>query len=275
MSLFKDVPIKTVQEFWDNRPCNIRHSDKLVGTKEYFNEVENKRYFVEPHSVPFADFPKWKGKKVLELGCGIGTDTINFARHGAIVTAVDLSFHSLEIAKKRAKVFGYDGVIQFYQADIEELDKVVPVVDYNLIYSFGVIHHTPHPEKAIEQVKKYMASWSEFRLMLYSRVSYKLFRLMHIMDQWDLSKIDELMSKYSEAQTGCPVTYTYTFDQIKTLLSDFEILEMYKAHILTWEINAYKKHEYNKDDTWENVGLNQYTELEKELGLHTLVRAIR
>jgi antitoxin component HigA of HigAB toxin-antitoxin module len=98
---------------------------------------------------------------------------------------------------------------------------------------------------------------------------------MHIMDQWDLSKIDELMSKYSEAQTGCPVTYTYTFDQIKTLLSDFEILEMYKAHILTWEINAYKKHEYNKDDTWENVGLNQYTELEKELGLHTLVRAIR
>ena len=77
MSAFENVPIKKVQEFWDDRPCNIRHSDKPIGTKEYFNEVEYKRYFVEPHSVVFADFPRWKGKRVLELGCGIGTDTIN------------------------------------------------------------------------------------------------------------------------------------------------------------------------------------------------------
>ena len=51
MSAFENVPIKKVQEFWDDRPCNIRHSDKPIGTKEYFNEVEYKRYFVEPHSV--------------------------------------------------------------------------------------------------------------------------------------------------------------------------------------------------------------------------------
>ena len=275
MSAFENVPIKKVQEFWDDRPCNIRHSDKPIGTKEYFNEVEYKRYFVEPHSVLFADFPMWKGKRVLELGCGIGTDTINFARHGAIVTAVDISAKSLEIAKQRAKVFGLEDRIQFYQADIEELDKVVPVVDYNLIYSFGVIHHTPHPEKAIEQVKKYMASWSEFRLMLYSKVSYKLFWLMHEMEKWDMSKIDEIMSRYSEAQTGCPVTYTYTFDEIYKLLDNFNITHISKAHIFTWDIGSYIKHEYKKDTAWENVSLVQYIKLEKELGLHTLVRATR
>jgi len=70
-----DNNIHTVKEFWNNSPCNIRHSKSRVGTKKYFNEVENRKYFVEPHIPKFADFEKWKGKKVLEIGCGIGTDS--------------------------------------------------------------------------------------------------------------------------------------------------------------------------------------------------------
>ena len=105
MTLSTQPSIQTVQSYWNARPCNIRHSPLPIGTKEYFDEVEKRKYFVEPHIPGFAQFERWKGKKVLEVGCGIGTDTINFARGGALVTAVDLSEESLKIARQRAKVF--------------------------------------------------------------------------------------------------------------------------------------------------------------------------
>src|SRR5579863_1368008 len=118
--VFDVVPIEKVKDYWDQRPCNIRHSTKAVGTLDYFNEVEARKYFVEPHIPQFAQFERWRGKRVLEIGCGIGTDTINFARHGALVTAVDLSEKSLEIAHQRAEVFGLQDHISFIRANAEE-----------------------------------------------------------------------------------------------------------------------------------------------------------
>src|SRR3954462_271468 len=103
---FDEVPIDRVRAFWNARPCNIRHSAKAVGTREYFDEVEHRKYFVEPHIPAFADFARWNGKRVLEIGCGIGTDTVNFARAGAHVTAVELSDASAAVARTRAEVFG-------------------------------------------------------------------------------------------------------------------------------------------------------------------------
>src|SRR5579862_7399019 len=103
---FQHVPIEQVRDYWDRRPCNIRHSTKPVGSREYFDEVEQRKYFVEPHIPGFAEFARWQNGSVLEIGCGIGTDTINFARHGACVTAIDLSEKSLDMARRRAEVFG-------------------------------------------------------------------------------------------------------------------------------------------------------------------------
>src|SRR6266704_5380693 len=113
------MSLEQVQDYWNRRPCNIRHSPKPVGTKEYSDEVEARKYFVESHIPGFADFERWRGKRVLEIGCGIGTDTMNFARAGAEVTAVDLSEKSLVIAQQRAKVFGLDDRIHFIQANAE------------------------------------------------------------------------------------------------------------------------------------------------------------
>src|ERR1700742_3970738 len=128
--------IADVRAYWDARPCNIRHSAKPVGTREYFDEVEARKYFVESHIPRFAAFERWKGKKVLEIGCGIGTDTISFARAGAHVTAVDLTEKSLEVARRRAAVFGLEDRIDFIQANAEKLSGCLPPETYDLVYSF-------------------------------------------------------------------------------------------------------------------------------------------
>ena len=71
--------IDDVKNFWNDRPCNVQHSIKPKGTKEYFDEVEKKKFFVEPHIKSFSHFNEWNGKKVLEIGCGLATAGINFA----------------------------------------------------------------------------------------------------------------------------------------------------------------------------------------------------
>lgn len=164
---FADTPIEVVRTYWDARPCNIHHSPSERGTRQYFDEVEARKYFVEPHIPRFAQFERWQGAKVLEIGCGVGTDTVNFARHGAYVTAVELSEKSLKIAKQRIETYGLQDHVRFYLGNAEELTKFLPIEPYDLIYSFGVIHHTPHPERIIEQMRHYTHPDSTLKIMVY------------------------------------------------------------------------------------------------------------
>ena len=165
------VTIDDVRTYWNDRPCNVRHSPKEVGTEEYYDEVEAKRYYAEPHIPDFADFQSWKGKKVLEVGCGMATEGINFARYGAQYTATDLSVESLDLAKKRFEVYNKSG--DFYLGNSEELSSFLPLNTYDLIYSFGVIHHSLHPDRIISEIKKYMNKDSTLKIMLYAKDSWK------------------------------------------------------------------------------------------------------
>jgi SAM-dependent methyltransferase len=270
---FADVPVDAVRAFWNTRPCNIRHSAKEVGTREYFDEVEHRKYFVEPHIPGFADFPRWKDKRVLEIGCGIGTDTVNFARAGAQVTSIDLSERSADLARRRLDVYGLSDRATILVGNAEELPGLLPLQTFDLVYSFGVIHHSPHPRRIVDHVMSYMGPVSELRLMVYSRVSYKLFWIMKEANVWDMSRIDELIARNSEAQTGCPVTYTYTEQTAGELLAGFRVLDVRKAHIFTWDVDAYRQYEYRKAPEWANVSDVELAALEQELGWHLLVRA--
>lgn len=271
-SPFSNIEVEKVQNYWNTRPCNVRHSLSPIGTRQFFDEVEARKYRVEPHIPLFAEFEKWKGKKVLEIGCGIGTDTINFARAGALVTAVDLSTESLALAKKRAEVFGQKS-ITFYQANAEHLSEYVPVEDYDLVYSFGVVHHTPHPERVIEQIHKYMNQDSIFKIMVYNRESWKVLWMLLKYGKKQGESLDELIARYSEAETGCPVTYSYTVESIKEFLKGFEIIETKIDHIFPYSIPEYRNYRFKKVWYFRYLPQAVFRWMEQRWGWHLCVTA--
>ena len=250
--------IEEVKRFWNDRPCNIKHSSKEIGTKEYFNEVERKKFFVEPHILKFTEFPQWKNKKVLEVGCGLGTVGINFALNGADYTGVELSKESLEIAKKRFEVYNQSG--KFYLGNAEELSSFFHIEIYDLIYSFGVIHHSPHPEKIISEIKKYMNENSVLKIMLYAKDSWKNYMIDAGLDQ-------------PEAQYGCPIANTYTKQDVVELLDGYEVLSIEQDHIFPYQIEPYKKGKYIKQPWFDVMPTAMFETLEKNLGWHLLITA--
>lgn len=271
---FAWVPLDAVRAFWNRRPCNIRHSTKPIGTREYFDEVERRRYFVEPHIPRFAEFSRWADKRVLEIGCGIGTDTINFARAGARVTAVDLSEESIAIARQRARIFGVDDRITLYAADAERLSDFVPPEPYDLVYSFGVIHHTPHPQRVIDAIRRrYVHEETILKVMLYHRRSWRVLSILLTEGKGAFWKLDELVARSSEAQTGCPVTYTYTRREARALMRGFDVLDASVDFIFPYRVKDYVEYRYVMRPYFRALPRSVFRWLERRAGWHLCITA--
>ncbi|MDR1857625.1 MAG: class I SAM-dependent methyltransferase [Desulfovibrio sp.] len=270
---FATRTIEEVAAFWDRRPCNVRHSLREPGTREYFDEVERRKYLVEPHIPAFAEFSRWRGKRVLEVGCGIGTDTMNFARNGARVTAVDISAASLSLARKRAEIFGIAEAIDFRLANAEDLGRHVPIEPYDLVYAFGVVHHTPNPKAAIRSMRAYMDDASVMKLMVYSRLSLKVLEIAasRLLDRpWE---VDRHVAERSEAQTGCPVTYTYTRRTLARLLEGLTATRIFKTHVFPYVVADYVRHVHRLRPIFRAMGPRLFKRLESVAGWHLCVDA--
>jgi SAM-dependent methyltransferase len=251
--------ILRVQTYWDNRPCNIRHSNAAVGTKKYFDEVEQRKYFVESHIPEFAQFTRWAGKRVLEIGCGIGTDAVNFSRAGADYTAVVLSEASLALARQRFDVYGLKGT--FYRGNAEQLTTMIEQPGFDLIYSFGVIHHTPNQRGVIEQAREVIGHGGELRIMLYAKHSWKAMMIDAGFDQ-------------PEAQAGCPIAATFTREMIDALLGGcFRVVSAEQAHIFPYRIEKYIQYEYEPEPWFAAMPTEMFRALERRLGWHFLIVA--
>jgi SAM-dependent methyltransferase len=251
--------IDDVRDYWDRRPCNIRHSPRQVGTREYFDEVEARKYFVEPHIPRFAQFERWNGRRVLEIGCGIGTDAVNFARAGADYTGIELSPASAELARKRFEIFGLSGV--FLTDNAERVAELVPANSFDLIYSFGVIHHTPAPRAVIAGARQVMRPDGELRIMLYAKNSWKAMMIEAGLDQ-------------PEAQSGCPIATVYTLDMIEELLGGlFTIVSAERAHIFPYVVEKYVRYQYELQPWFAAMPKDMFAALERRLGWHYLIVA--
>jgi 2-polyprenyl-3-methyl-5-hydroxy-6-metoxy-1,4-benzoquinol methylase len=275
---FEDTPIEKVKNYWNTRPCNFRHSTKTPGTKDYFDEVEKRKFFVEPHLIQFANFPSIKGQKVIEIGCGLGTIAINFAKAGAIkMTAVDLSDTSIALAKQRAEVYGLLDIIDFYNINAEELSSHIPKEAYDLAFSFGVIHHTPHPEKILNEIHKVLSPNGKLKMMIYYRYSWKVFWIVMKYGKFQFWRLSKLVATYSEAQTGCPITYIYSKKEAREMLetSGFKVTEMVVDHIFPYKISQYVKYQYVKEWYFRWMPKKIFRFLESKFGWHLCITAVK
>jgi len=139
-----------------------------VGSQSYFDQVESERYRQEPFIRDFADFDRWRGRRVLEIGVGMGTDFIQFARAGAILSGIDLTETGVTLVRRRLENEGLTASVAV--GDAEHLE--FPDASFDLVYSWGVLHHTPKTEQALSEVRRVLSPSGEARIMLYNRHSW-------------------------------------------------------------------------------------------------------
>jgi SAM-dependent methyltransferase len=248
-----------VRAYWDRQPCNIRHSEQPVGSRAYFDEVEARKYFVEAHIPAFAEFERWRGRQVLDVGCGIGTDTIRFARAGAQVTALEMSHRAATITQQRAAVYGLDQRITVLGGDIER-DSLRTT--YDLVYAFGVLHHLSDPARALRNMETVLAPTGTLKIMVYHRWSWKNL-LIH------------LRLAQPEAQAQCPVFRTFSRRDARALVerAGFEVERMTVEHIFPWKVSEYVRYRYVKAWPWRIVPARLFRWLEHRIGWHICITA--
>jgi ubiquinone/menaquinone biosynthesis C-methylase UbiE len=157
-----------VRAFWQENPCGTKFADAPPGSRRFYELVEDHRYSKEWHIPDAAGFSETKGLRVLEIGCGLGTDGAQFAEAGADYTGVDLTDAAVELAQKRFELFNLAGT--FRKADAEQLD--FPDESFDIVYSHGVLHHTPDTAGAIKELHRVLKTGGRAMVMLYHRDSY-------------------------------------------------------------------------------------------------------
>ena len=157
-----------VRAFWQEHPCGTKFADASPGSRRFYELVEEHRYQKEWHIPAAADFSNARGKKVLEIGCGLGTDGAQFALAGADYTGIDLTDAAVDLARRRFDLFNLPGA--FRTADAENLD--FPNESFDVVYSHGVLHHTPDTVRAVQEVHRVLRPGGRAVVMLYHRDSY-------------------------------------------------------------------------------------------------------
>ena len=156
-----------VKAFWNRESCDTgqAHSEKF--SREYFEQIEQWRYWDQPFIHSFAQFTRYHDKRVLEVGFGAGTDFIQWLRAGARVSGIDLTEEALANVRHRIEVYGLPQPESLQVADAENLP--FPANTFDLGYSWGVLHHTPNTGKALAELVRVVRPGGEIKIMLYNR----------------------------------------------------------------------------------------------------------
>jgi len=195
-----ETTISDVKSFWNANPCQSALSQEAE-RRRYFEEISRKRFQGREWHVPIiAKFDSFQGKDVVEIGCGVGTDGIEFAKNGANYVGVDLTPNSVELTRERFNVFGVPG-----RFEVANAEKRLPFPDASVdhVYSFGVIHHSPAPEKIVGEVYRVLRSGGTFTVMLYNRTSINYYiEIMFLRRLFKWCLLPKFMPRLIAAMTG-------------------------------------------------------------------------
>lgn len=212
-----ESPLKDiVKEFWNEKSCGEIYA---VGQseKEYYESESKSRYELEPYIFDFAKFHEGKNKDVLEIGVGMGTDHAEWAKSTPkSLTGIDLTPRAIEHTNKRFMIFGLTSDVK--EADAEQL----PFDDesFDLVYSWGVLHHSPNTPQAIKEVYRVLRPGGLTRIMIYHKYSltgYMLWIRYGLLSGRPFRSLYDIYFNHLES-TG---TKAYSIDEARVMLSQF------------------------------------------------------
>lgn len=200
--------IREIREYWNSHIHDLAVAKHPVGTKGFFEDLDEYRFDKLRYLPKVVDFNGYRGKKLLEVGCGVGIDLIRFARGGAEVTGVDLAEQSINLAKKNFELNGLDGDLQLMNA--ESLDFASNTFD--VVYGHGVIQYTADGAQLVRECARVVKPGGLGIFMVYNRISW-----LHAM-----SKVMKVQLEHEDA----PVLNRYSIAEFKKMLSPFSTIQI-------------------------------------------------
>lgn len=206
-----------IKDYWEVSPPF--KGEGKTGSLEWSRSISEHRFKVVPYLKKFIDAKSYKGKRVLEIGYGSGSDLLEYCRAGADVTGLDITSKAIGICSDRlhaenlkADLINYDGR-RLIQGRLEPKS-------FDLVYSCGVLHHTPFMADILADAHRLLVPEGRLKLMLYHRNSvlyhYILYR-RSLEKRVDYPR-DSMLSLYSEYREGCPYTRVFSEREIEDLL---------------------------------------------------------
>lgn len=211
---------KVVYDFWNVASCGEKlylNSNTAIG----YQQQKKIRYELEPYILPFADFAKWKNRKVLEIGIGLGADHQQFAEAGAHLFGIDLTENAIKHGINRFKLLGLNSTLDVADAECLPFENET----FDLVYSWGVLHHTPNTSKAFEEVWRVLKPGGTAKIMIYHKYSVVGFMLWVRYGLLALKPWRSLTSIYNHYLES-PGTKAYSKKEASGLMrkfSDFQI----------------------------------------------------
>ena len=204
MTLTQHIPtIDRVREYWNQHIHDLEITKHPVGSRGFFDDLDQYHFEKLHHLLRLVNFDGYRGRRVLEVGCGAGVDLARFAKGGASVVGVDLSSSAIDLARANFEQQGLTG--DFRVADGEAL----PFEDnsFDLVFAHGVVQYTADPKRLVEECRRVLKPGGEAVFQVYNRVSWLN----------ALSKVMKVGLEHDDA----PVLLKFSIGEFKALVSGF------------------------------------------------------